>query len=76
MIAIGRHFCNTTQHFYSQAILPVVGYAQNILFKQAAENTSNKKKELQQKIEEFENWKKNNKKLKTRQALLTGEIPP
>ena len=42
----------------------------------AKEATSKKRQELEQKTKEFEEWTAINKKKKSRQLMLTGEIPP
>jgi hypothetical protein len=31
---------------------------------------------MEKRTQDYENWKNNNKRRKTRQALLTGEVPP
>jgi hypothetical protein len=45
------------------------------LYEKAAAETTDKKRTLDTRIQTFENWKLTNKKKKSRQAMITGEIP-
>lgn len=65
-----------TQHFFSLEVLPFTVHAQRRLYEQAKEQTLAKIKQLEDRTKEFEDWKVTNKKRRTRQAMLTGEIPP
>ena len=46
------------------------------MYQQAADNTAEKKRELEARIQQFENWKLTSKKKRSRTASITGEIPP
>ena len=65
----------TTNEFASQ-LLPFIIYAQSTLHEQAAQKTGERRKALETRIQQFENWKLTSKKKRSRQAMLTGEIPP
>jgi len=65
-----------TQHYYSIEVLPFTVYAQKRLHEMAREQTNAKVKQLEDRTKAFEDWKVTNKKRRTRQAMLTGEIPP
>ena len=56
--------------------MPFIIYAQTTLFQQAASSTGDKKRELEARIQAFENWKLTSKKKRSRTASITGEIPP
>jgi len=76
LVEDSQHFCNMTQHFFSLEVLPFTVFAQKKLYEQAKEQTNNKIKQLEDRTKAFEEWKFNNKKKRTRQAMLTGETPP
>lgn len=56
--------------------MPFIIYAQTTLFEESSNNTKDKRLELDRRIKAFENWKLTNKKKRSRQAMITGEIPP
>ena len=56
-------------------LLPFIIFAQTTLFSDAAGRTNNKRNDLTVRIQQFENWKLTNKKKRSRQAMITGEIP-
>lgn len=76
LVEDSKHFCNTSQHYFSLEVLPFTVHAQKKLYEQAKEQTTAKIKQLENRTKAFEEWKATNKKRKTRQAMLTGEIPP
>jgi hypothetical protein len=57
-------------------LLPFIIYAQSTLHGEAARQTTEKKSALQARVQQFETWKLTSKKKRSRQAMLTGEIPP
>lgn len=50
-------------------------YAENNLFNTAHGKTMKTKEDLEARIQQFNHWKATSKKSKSRQALLTGEVP-
>jgi hypothetical protein len=50
-------------------------YAENNLFNTAHGKTTKTKEDLEARIQQFNHWKATSKKSKSRQALLTGEVP-
>jgi len=65
----------TENHFAAQ-LLPFIIHAQTTLYEAAASKTQGKRNELDVRVKQFENWKLTNKKKRSRQAMITGEIPP
>ena len=70
-----KQFCNVTQHFYSNIVIPFMIHAQTILEEKASNLTKERQDYLDLKTSEYEAWK-NSKRRKNRAAMLTGEIPP
>lgn len=64
-----------TDNAFASQLLPFIIFAQTTLFEKAASETTEKKRTLETRIQSFENWKLTNKKKKSRQAMITGEIP-
>lgn len=65
-----------TVNEYASQLLPFIIFAQSTLYQEAAGKTHSKRNDLQARIQGFENWKLTNKKKRSRQAMITGEIPP
>jgi len=76
LVEDSKHFCNTVQHHFSLEVLPFTVFAQKRLYEQAREQTNAKIKQLEERTKAFEEWKAANRRRRTRQAMLTGEIPP
>jgi hypothetical protein len=76
MVDISNRLNSATENAFASQLLPFIIYAQTTLYQQAADTTSDKKRALEQRIQAFENWKATTKKKRSRQAMLTGEIPP
>ncbi len=70
-----KNFCNTTQHFFSNIVIPFMIHSITILEEKAMTLTMEKEDFLQLKTQEYEAWK-NSKRRRNRAAMLTGEIPP
>lgn len=76
LVDISNRTNAATDNTYAQNLLPFIIYAQTTLYEDAAQNTKEKRNDLNVRIQQFENWKVTNKKKRSRQAMLTGEIPP
>ena len=76
MVDISNRLNLSTENSFSTQLLPFIIFAQTTLFKDASEKTKTKKRALDLRISQFENWKLTNKKKRSRQAMITGEIPP
>ena len=70
-----KRFNAATNNHFASFLLPFAIHAETTLYQSAAHNTSTKREALRQRVLAFENWKATSKKRKTRQALLTGEVP-
>lgn len=66
---------HTTQHHYAGPILPFKIYAERALYERAKNARLEKEKELHDRIERYETWKMTSKRRKSRQAMITGEVP-
>lgn len=64
-----------TQNHFAGPILPFKIFAETTLYEAAKAATERKLEELEARNQEFESWRSNTKRRKTRQAMLTGEIP-
>jgi hypothetical protein len=64
-----------TQNHFAGPILPFKIFAETTLYEAAKTATEYKLSELETRNQEYESWKSNTKRRKTRQAMLTGEIP-
>jgi len=76
VIYLAERFNKCTEDYYAGFLLPFVIFAEQTLLDRAEENTKRKEEELKRRIAEFENWKASNKRRRTRQMMLTGEVPP
>lgn len=76
LVDISNRLNQSTENAFASQLLPFIIFAQTTLYEQAATMTLNKKRALDSRIQQFENWKIINKKKKSRQAMITGEIPP
>ena len=76
MVDISNRLNSATENQFASQLLPFIIYAQTTLYQQAADDTAAKKRELDGRIQEFENWKLTSKKKRSRTASITGEIPP
>lgn len=75
LVDISNRLNLATDNAYASQLLPFIIFAQTTLYEKAAAETQDKKRALDSRIQEFENWKLTNKKKKSRQAMITGEIP-
>jgi len=75
LVDLANRLNNASEKKFASQLLPFIIYAQATLFDKANDNTKNKRTELQDRIQSFENWKLTNKKKRSRQAMITGEIP-
>ena len=75
LVDISNRLNMATDNTYASQLLPFIIFAQTTLYEKAAAETQEKKRSLDARIQSFENWKLTNKKKKTRQAMITGEIP-
>lgn len=64
-----------TSNYFAGTVLPFGIYAERALHERAQKARVAREGDLQKRIEIYENWKATNKKRKSRQALITGEIP-
>jgi hypothetical protein len=64
-----------TDNHFSQTVLPFKIYAEKTLWEKAKELRDQRENDLRKRKEEFEHWMATSKRRKTRQAMLTGEIP-
>ncbi|CAG9327873.1 unnamed protein product [Blepharisma stoltei] len=64
-----------TQHYFAGPVLPFKIYAERALYERAKQGREQREKELEERKEKYENWKLTSKRRKSRQALITGEIP-
>ena len=76
LVDISNRLNMATDNEFASQLLPFIIFAQTTLYEKAANETTNKKRALDGRIQSFENWKLTNKKKKSRQAMITGEIPP
>jgi len=75
LVDISNRLNMATDNTYASQLLPFIIFAQTTLYEKAAAETQEKKRSLDARIQSFENWKLTNKKKKSRQAMITGEIP-
>lgn len=75
MVDISNRLNNATDNTFASQLLPFIIFAQTTLYKSAEERTIDKRRSLETRIQQFENWKLTNKKKRSRQAMITGEIP-
>lgn len=76
LVDISNRLNNATENEFAPQLLPFIIFAQSTLHQQAAGRTAEKRRDLETRIQQFENWKLTTKKKRSRQAMLTGEIPP
>ena len=69
-----KNFCNTTQHYYSNIVIPFMIYAQRVQEEKASLLTQERTLFLTEKTAKYEEWK-NGKRRKNRVAQMTGEVP-
>lgn len=75
LVNISNRLNIATEYEYAYQLLPFIIFAQSTLHKEAEKNTKEKREALEIRIQQFENWKLTSKKKRSRQAMLTGEIP-
>lgn len=75
LVDLSNRLNNATENTYASNLLPFIIYAQQTLHEEAALNTNEKRISLSIRVQQFENWKMTNKKKRSRQAMITGEIP-
>ncbi len=75
LVDLSNRLNMSTENQFAAQLLPFIIFAQTTLFEKAARETTDKKRQLDSRIQSFENWKLTNKKKKSRQAMITGEIP-
>jgi len=76
LVDISNRLNKSTDNAYAALLLPFIIHAQTTLHGHAADETTDKRNQLQIRVQQFENWKLANKKKRSRQAMITGEIPP
>jgi hypothetical protein len=76
MVDISNRLNAATSNEFAAQLLPFIIFAQGTLHGEAAKRTTEKRKALEVRVQQFENWKLTSKKKRSRQAMLTGEIPP
>lgn len=64
-----------TSHYFAGTVLPFGIYAERALHERSQQSRVSRENDLAKRIEMYENWKATNKKRKSRQALITGEVP-
>jgi hypothetical protein len=75
MVDISNRLNTATDNTFSTQLLPFIIFAQTTLFQGASQRTGDKRRQLESRVQQFENWKLTNKKKRSRQAMITGEIP-
>jgi hypothetical protein len=75
LVDLSNRLNEVTVNVYASQLLPFIIYAQTTLYSDAASRTLGKRNELQARILAFEQWKLTSKKKRSRQAMITGEIP-
>lgn len=75
MVDLSNRLNKATEMSFATQLLPFIIFAETTLFQQAADSTASKKRELEARIQAFENWKATSKKKRSRAASITGEIP-
>lgn len=75
LVDISNRLCSATNNEFASQLLPFIIYAQGTLHEEAARKTAEKRKALEVRVQQFENWKLTGRKKRSRQAMLTGEIP-
>jgi hypothetical protein len=75
LVDLSNRLNEVTVNVYASQLLPFIIYAQTTLYSYAASRTLGKRNELQARILAFEQWKLTSKKKRSRQAMITGEIP-
>ena len=76
LVDVSNRLNTATNNEYASNLLPFTIHAQSTLHEKAAQQTTDKRKALETRVQQFENWKLTTKKKRSRQAMLTGEIPP
>jgi len=66
LVDISNRLNQSTDNEFASQLLPFIIHAQTTLYDQAAARTTNKKRALETRIQQFENWKLTNKKKKSR----------
>ena len=64
-----------TSHHFAGTVLPFKIFAERALFERAEKARIAREKELEVRKEQYEIWKSTTKKRKSRQAMITGEVP-
>jgi len=75
LVDLSNRLNNVTLNHYASQLLPFIIFAQTTLYQEAAGRTQGKQNDLMHRIQQFENWKLTSKKKRSRQAMITGEIP-
>ena len=75
LVDLSNRLNDVTVNTFAQQLLPFIIYAQTTLYQEAALKTLGKRNELQARSLAFEQWKLTSKKKRSRQAMITGEIP-
>lgn len=75
LVDLSNRLNDATVNTFAQQLLPFIIYAQTTLYQEAALKTLGKRNELQARCLAFEQWKLTSKKKRSRQAMITGEIP-
>jgi len=70
-----RKMNSLTQSYYASQILPFQIYSEKALYERAQSIRLEAEKNLQERTTAYETWKATSKKRKSRQALITGEVP-
>jgi hypothetical protein len=76
LVDISNRLNSASENIFASQLLPFIIFAQTTLYEDAAATTEGRRRDLAERIAAFENWKNTNKKKRSRQAMITGEIPP
>ena len=76
LVDLSNRLNASTGNEFASQLLPFIIFAQRTLHEEAARRTAEKREALEVRVQQFENWKLTSKKKRSRQAMLTGEIPP
>jgi hypothetical protein len=76
LVDLCDRFNALTSNHYAGPVLPLKVYAEHALLERASGKTKEQQEALAARTEAYELWKSSTKRKKSRQVMLTGELPP
>lgn len=76
LVNLCDRFNSLTSNSFAGPVLPLKVYAENALLEKASQRTREQIEILAARTEAYELWRSSTKRKKSRQVMLTGELPP